>query len=61
MALAQGALLVGVALALFVEAVQRLGAAREILAGPMLAIAAGGLVGQPRSGSRCWPAAASTI
>ena len=32
-ALAQGALLVGVALALFVEAIQRLGAQREILAG----------------------------
>ena len=43
-ALAQGALLVGVALVLLVEAVQRLGAPREILAGPMLAIAAGGLV-----------------
>ena len=43
-ALAQGALLVGVALALFVEAVQRLGAPREILAGPMLAIAVGGLL-----------------
>jgi cobalt-zinc-cadmium efflux system protein len=42
-ALAQGALLVGVALALFVEAVQRLGETHEILAGPMLAIAAGGL------------------
>ena len=43
-ALAQGALLVGVALALFVEAVQRLGARHEILGGPMLAIAVGGLV-----------------
>ena len=43
-ALAQGALLVGVALALFVEAIQRLGAQREILAGPMLAIAIGGLL-----------------
>ena len=42
-ALAQGALLVGVALALFVEAVRRLGEPHEILAGPMLAIAAGGL------------------
>jgi cobalt-zinc-cadmium efflux system protein len=42
-ALAQGALLVGVALALFVEAVQRLGSEHAILAGPMLAIACGGL------------------
>lgn len=43
-ALAQGALLVGVALALFVEAVQRLGVPHEILGGPMLAIAVGGLL-----------------
>jgi cobalt-zinc-cadmium efflux system protein len=43
-ALAQGALLVGVALALLVEAVQRLGEPREVLGGPMLAIAAGGLL-----------------
>jgi len=43
-ALAQGALLVGVALALLVEAVQRLGEPHEILGGPMLAIAAGGLL-----------------
>ncbi len=43
-ALAQGALLVGVALALFVEAAQRLGEPHAILAGPMLAIASGGLV-----------------
>jgi len=42
-ALAQGALLVGVALALFVEAVRRLGEPHAILAGPMLAIAVGGL------------------
>ena len=42
-ALAQGALLVGVALLLFVEAIERLGARHEILAGPMLAIAIGGL------------------
>ncbi len=43
-ALAQGALLAGVALALLIEAVQRLGEPHEILAGPMLAIAAGGLL-----------------
>jgi cobalt-zinc-cadmium efflux system protein len=43
-ALAQGALLVGVALALLVESVQRLGEPHEILGGPMLAIAAGGLL-----------------
>jgi cobalt-zinc-cadmium efflux system protein len=43
-ALAQGALLVGVALALFVEAIERLGEPRAILAGPMLAIALGGLL-----------------
>ncbi len=43
-ALAQGALLVGVALALLFEAVQRLGSPHPILAGPMLAIATGGLL-----------------
>jgi len=43
-ALAQGALLVGVALAIMVEAVQRFGAPHEIRGGPMLAIAVGGLL-----------------
>jgi cobalt-zinc-cadmium efflux system protein len=43
-ALGQGALLVGVALALLIEAAQRLGSPHPILAGPMLAIAAGGLL-----------------
>ena len=43
-ALAQGALLVGVALALLVEAVQRLGVPHQIQGRPMLAIATGGLL-----------------
>jgi cobalt-zinc-cadmium efflux system protein len=43
-ALGQGALLVGVALALLIEAAQRLGSPHQILAGPMLVIAAGGLL-----------------
>jgi cobalt-zinc-cadmium efflux system protein len=43
-ALAQGALLVGVALALLVEAVQRLGEPHEIRGVPRLVIASGGLL-----------------
>ena len=42
-ALAHGVLLLGVALFIWVEAFERLGEPREILGGPMLAIAAGGL------------------
>ncbi|MDJ0847450.1 MAG: cation diffusion facilitator family transporter [Myxococcota bacterium] len=42
-ALAHGVLLVGVAVFVVREAVERFGAPREILGGPMLAIAAGGL------------------
>jgi cobalt-zinc-cadmium efflux system protein len=42
-ALTNGALLVGVALTVLVEAIERLGTPRDILGGPMLAIACGGL------------------
>ncbi|MBW2267548.1 MAG: cation transporter [Deltaproteobacteria bacterium] len=42
-ALANGLLLVGVAVIVFREAIERLGAEREILGGPMLGIAVGGL------------------
>jgi cobalt-zinc-cadmium efflux system protein len=43
-ALAHGALLVGVALSIAVEGVQRIGAPIPVLGGPMLAVASGGLV-----------------
>jgi cobalt-zinc-cadmium efflux system protein len=43
-AFAQGVLLVGIAVTIAIEAWERLGTPAEVLGGPMLAIAAGGLV-----------------